>query len=53
MLAGEIPEEEMKRTFNMGIGYCVVVPANVAGDTKSIIKTYGLNSWIIGEVTHI
>ena len=53
MLSGEIPEEEMKRTFNMGIGYCVVVPANVAGDTKSIIKTYGLNSWIIGEVTHI
>tara|TARA_Y200000002_G_scaffold64040_1_gene49063 strand:+ start:311 stop:1306 length:996 start_codon:yes stop_codon:yes gene_type:complete len=53
MLAGEIPEEEMKKTFNMGIGYCVVVPANVAEDTQSIIKTYGLNSWIIGEVTHI
>ena len=53
MLAGEIPEEEMKKTFNMGIGYCVVVPANVSEDTQSIIKTYGLNSWIIGEVTHI
>ena len=53
MLAGEIPEEDMKKTFNMGIGYCVVVPANVSEDTQSIIKTYGLNSWIIGEVTHI
>jgi len=53
MLAGEIPEEEMKKTFNMGIGYCVVVPANVAEDTQSIITSYGLNSWIIGEVTHI
>ena len=53
MLAGEIPEEEIKKTFNMGIGYCVVVPANVSEDTQSIIKTYGLNSWIIGEVTHI
>ena len=53
MLAGEIPEEEMKKTFNMGIGYCVVVPANVSEDAQSIIKTYGLNSWIIGEVTHI
>ena len=52
MLAGEIPEEEMKKTFNMGIGYCVVVPVNVAEETQSIIKTYGLNSWIIGEVTH-
>ena len=53
MMAGEIPEEEMKKTFNMGIGYCVVVPANVVEDTQSIIKTYGLKSWIIGEVTHI
>ena len=53
MLAGEIPEEEMKKTFNMGIGYCVVVPANVTEETQSIIKTYGLRSWIIGEVTHI
>ena len=53
MLAGEIPEEDMKKTFNMGIGYCVVVPTNVTEETQSIIKTYGLNSWIIGEVTHI
>ena len=50
MLAGEIPEEEMKKTFNMGIGYCVVVPANVVEDTQSIIASCGLKSWIIGEV---
>jgi phosphoribosylformylglycinamidine cyclo-ligase len=53
MLAGEIPEEEMKRTFNMGIGYCVVVPANVTENTQSIITDHGLKSWVIGEVTHI
>ena len=29
MLAGEVPEEEMKRTFNMGIGFCIVVPPDV------------------------
>ena len=52
MLAGEIPEEEMKKTFNMGIGYCVVVPANVVEDTQSIITSYGLKSWVIGEVKH-
>ena len=50
MLAGEIPEEEMKKTFNMGIGYCVVVPANVVEDTQSIITSCGLKSWVIGEV---
>jgi len=53
MLAGEIPEEEMKKTFNMGIGYCVVVPANVATDVQQRIYGHELNSWIIGEVTHI
>ena len=29
MLAGEIPEEEMKRTFNLGIGFCIVVPPEI------------------------
>ena len=29
MLAGEVPEEEMKRTFNMGIGFCIVVPPDI------------------------
>ena len=53
MLAGEIPEEEMKKTFNMGIGYCVVVPANVATDVQLRIHGHDMKSWIIGEVTHI
>jgi len=53
MLAGEVPEEDMKTTFNMGIGYCLVVPEEVVKDTQDIIKTYDLKSWIIGEVTHI
>ena len=29
MLAGEIPEEEMKRVFNLGIGYVLIVPPEV------------------------
>ena len=54
MLSGEIPEEEMKNTFNMGIGYCLIVPSSeVAIDTQVIIDGHGLKSWIIGEVTHI
>ena len=48
MLAGEIPEEEMKRVFNLGIGYCVVVPAEVEEDTKQIIKAFGIDCWTIG-----
>ena len=43
MLAGEIPEEEMKKTFNMGIGFCVIVPSDVDIDTGN------LRSWVIGK----
>ena len=51
MLAGEIPEEEMKNTFNLGIGYCLVVPdEQVAVDTQLIIDGHGFKSHIIGEV---
>tara|TARA_R100001594_G_scaffold2411_5_gene9500 strand:- start:311 stop:1255 length:945 start_codon:yes stop_codon:yes gene_type:complete len=50
MLAGEIPEEEMKRVFNLGIGYCLVVPQNVATDIQLRIYGHGLESWEIGEV---
>ena len=50
MLAGEIPEEDMKTTFNMGIGYCLVVPEEAATDIQLRIHGHGLQSWIIGEI---
>ena len=53
MLAGEIPEEEMKKVFNLGIGYCVVVPDNVAVDVQLRIEGHGLKSWVIGDVVSI
>ena len=49
MLAGEIPEEEMKRVFNLGIGYCLIVPDEVVSDIQDMIE----ESWVIGEVTPI
>jgi len=50
-LAGEIPEEDMKTTFNMGIGYCLVVPDEGVYDAQDVVASYGLESWVIGEVT--
>ena len=43
MLAGEIPEEEMKRVFNLGIGFCIILPPDI--DIHTTIP-----SWVIGEV---
>ena len=51
MLSGEIPEEEMKRVFNLGIGYCLVVPQEAEVDVQLRINGHGLKSWVIGEVT--
>ena len=49
-LAGEIPEEEMKRVFNLGIGYCLVVPPEVVTDTHLIINGHGFKCWTIGQI---
>ena len=48
--AGEIVEDEMRNVFNLGIGFCLVVPPEVVHYTKDYILDYGMNSWIIGEV---
>ena len=49
-LKGNVDEEEMKRVFNLGIGYCVVVPANRLELTMDIIRDEGIECWEIGEV---
>ena len=46
---GNVPEEDMKKTFNMGIGYVMVVSANKAKDTISILDKSGYNAFIIGN----
>ena len=50
--AGDIAEEEMRNVFNLGIGFCLVVPQEVATLTQSLIAgaSYGMKSWIIGQV---
>ena len=50
MLAGEIPEEEMKSVFNLGIGYCLVTPPDRVESIQDYIFNNGYRSWVIGEV---
>ena len=47
---GNVEEDEMKRVFNLGIGYCVVVPANRLELTMDVIRDEGIDCWEIGEV---
>ena len=50
--AGDIAEEEMRNVFNLGIGFCVVVPPDVVTLTQDLISDtpHGMRSWVIGEV---
>ena len=52
-LAGEIPEEEMKKVYNLGIGYCLVVPEEVVTDIQLRIYGHDMKSWVIGSINKI
>ena len=45
---GKIPDEEMFRVYNMGIGFCVVLPKNEADEALSIAEKHGTKGWVLG-----
>ena len=47
--AGDISEEEMRKTFNLGIGFCLIVPPDTSIDTEVKIWGHDLRSWVIGQ----
>jgi phosphoribosylformylglycinamidine cyclo-ligase len=47
---GNIPDEEMWRVFNMGIGYCVIVKPAFAEAVMEHLAEYGEKVYRIGEV---
>ena len=51
-LAGNISDDEMRNVFNLGIGFCLVVPAEVVEHTQCLIADtpFGMRSWVIGNV---
>jgi phosphoribosylformylglycinamidine cyclo-ligase len=47
---GNVPEDEMLRTFNMGIGMVLVVPAKKFKKAQSVIERAGEKSHTIGRI---
>lgn len=47
---GNIDFKEMYRTFNMGIGFCIILPKANVDKTISIIEKYKIKVYQIGEV---
>lgn len=47
---GKVPEDDMKRTFNMGVGYVMVVSKRKAEDAVSMLNRLGYQAFIIGKI---
>ena len=47
---GQVPRQEMYRTFNMGLGLALVLaPAEVAA-AQELLRARGLESWLVGSI---
>lgn len=47
---GNVPDADMKQTFNMGIGYIIIVDEKKKEKTIDILKKNGFNSHLIGRI---
>ena len=47
---GAIEDDELRATFNGGLGMVVVVPAAVAAETVRLANDRGVPAWVVGEV---
>jgi phosphoribosylformylglycinamidine cyclo-ligase len=47
---GDVPEDDLYRTFNMGIGLVLVVPQSQAGQVIQSLKNSNINSNVIGRM---
>ncbi len=48
--AGEIPEIDLWNTFNMGIGFCLILPKSQVNYALEICKNNDFEAWNIGHV---
>jgi phosphoribosylformylglycinamidine cyclo-ligase len=47
---GSVNSEAMFNTFNMGIGFVIIVPSDLARSTINQLQSSGINAYQIGEV---
>ena len=47
---GRVPDDDMRQTFNMGIGYVIVLGRRSARSAVSLLNDYGYSAFIIGSM---
>jgi phosphoribosylformylglycinamidine cyclo-ligase len=48
---GHVSEEEMYKTYNMGVGFSIVAPRTQLEEVTAIAEKHGTRAQVIGEVT--
>ena len=48
---GSVPEDEMRRVFNLGVGFCAAVPSAEAEVGLGALRGVGCDAWRVGKVT--
>ena len=46
--AGAVPEEDLWNTFNLGVGFCLVVPADASDTAITACQELGHQAWELG-----
>ena len=49
--AGQVPRDEMYRTFNMGVGMVVITSPSDANAVIDSARAAGINAWSLGRIT--
>jgi phosphoribosylformylglycinamidine cyclo-ligase len=47
---GQVPRDEMYRTFNMGLGLVAVIAPKDEAATLAVLKSRGLDAWTVGAI---
>ncbi|MBC6457437.1 phosphoribosylformylglycinamidine cyclo-ligase [Actinomadura sp. HBU206391] len=47
---GDVPQAEMDKTFNLGVGMAAIAPADRADDALRLLAGRDVPAWVLGEV---
>jgi len=48
---GRVPQADLERTLNLGVGFVAVLPAAQADAAMAVCRARGIPAWALGEVT--
>ncbi|TWE11521.1 phosphoribosylformylglycinamidine cyclo-ligase [Rudaeicoccus suwonensis] len=47
---GRVPQADLERTLNLGVGFCAVVPADAVDTALETLEGLDIPTWIMGQV---